>query len=102
MVTGRISFLDPEYSPISSSVSVVRFSNSSRHCLAATVFVTKINVVAFACAIAAAPTIVLPAPHGSTTTPEPPCQKPSAASSWYFRILQPSWTKSISWCSPST
>ena len=30
--------------------------------------------------IANAPTMVLPAPHGSTTTPLPPCQKPSAAS----------------------
>ena len=34
-------------------------------------FVTRISVVADARAIAAAPTIVLPAPHGSTTTPEP-------------------------------
>ena len=25
---------------------------------------------------------VLPAPHGSTTTPEPPCQKPSTACRW--------------------
>ena len=81
MVIGRISFLDPEYSPISSSLSVVRFNNSSRHWRAAMVFVTKIKVVAFACAIAAAPTIVFPAPHGRTTTPEPPCQKPSAANS---------------------
>ncbi len=48
----------------------------------ATVFVTRIRVVAFALAIEAAPTIVLPAPHGSTTTPEPPSQKLSAAISW--------------------
>ena len=41
---------------------------------------TRISVVALACAIAAAPTSVLPAPQGSTTTPEPPCQKPSTAS----------------------
>src|SRR5256885_2666953 len=47
------------------------------HCLPATVLVTRINVVAWACAIAAAPTSVLPAPHGSTITPEPPAQKPS-------------------------
>src|SRR5262249_46466197 len=46
---------------------------SSRfHCRPATVLVTRMSVVACACAIAAAPTSVLPAPHGSTTTPEPP------------------------------
>ena len=69
MVTGRISLTAPEYSPISSSVSEVRRTSSSFHCRAATVLVTRISVVAFACAIAAAPTSVLPAPHGSTTTP---------------------------------
>ena len=54
-------------------------------------------------AIAAAPTIVLPAPHGSTTTPEPPCQKPSAASRWYGRSAQPSSVRSSIGCaSPST
>src|SRR4028118_1132908 len=79
IVTGRISLREPEYSPISSSVRLVRLSSSSRHCRALTVFVTRISVVALARAIAAAPTIVLPAPQGSTTTPEPPCQKPSAA-----------------------
>ena len=82
MVTGRISFLAPEYSPISSSVSDVRVISSRFHCRAATVLVTRISVVALACAIAAAPTSVLPAPQGSTTTPEPPCQKESAAISW--------------------
>ena len=82
MVTGRISFFAPEYSPISSSVNVVRFNSSCRHCRAATVFVTKISVVACARAIAAAPTMVFPAPQGKTTTPDPPCQKPSTASSW--------------------
>ena len=79
MVTGRISFFAPEYSPISSAVSVVRLISSSRHCRAETVLVTKINVVAWMRAMAAAPTIVLPAPHGSTTTPEPPWKKESAA-----------------------
>ncbi len=87
-MTGRISFLAPEYSPISSAVSVVRRSSSSRHCRAATVLVTRISVVAWASAIASAPTIVLPEPQGSTTTPEPPCQKPSAASVWYGRGCQ--------------
>jgi len=32
-------------------------------------------------AIAAAPTMVFPAPQGRTTTPDPPCQNPSAANS---------------------
>ncbi|CAM2984965.1 hypothetical protein COJE103337_10805 [Corynebacterium jeikeium] len=82
MVTGRISFFSPEYSPISSSVREVRRTSSSFHCLPAMVFVTRIRVVAFALAIEAAPTIVFPAPHGSTTTPEPPSQKLSAAISW--------------------
>ena len=82
MVTGRISLRAPEYSPISSSVSDVRFSSSSRHCRAETVLVTRIRVVALAWAIAPAPTRVLPAPQGRTTTPEPPCQNPSTACCW--------------------
>ena len=64
IVTGRISLREPEYSPISSSVSDVRLSSSSRHCRALTVFVTRISVVALARAIAAAPTIVLPGAAG--------------------------------------
>ncbi|SKX10213.1 Uncharacterised protein [Mycobacteroides abscessus subsp. massiliense] len=36
-------------------------------------------MVAWALAMAAAPTSVLPAPQGSTTTPEPPAQNESAA-----------------------
>ena len=59
MVTGRISLRVPEYSPISSSVSDVRRTSSSFHCRAATVLVTRISVVALACAIAAAPTMRL-------------------------------------------
>ena len=82
MVTGRISLTEPEYSPISSSVKEVRRISSSFHCRAETVLVTRIKVVALASAIAAAPTSVLPAPHGSTMTPEPPCQKESVASRW--------------------
>ena len=81
-MTGRISLRSPEYSPISSSVSEVRASSSRFHWRPATVLVTRISVVACACAIAAAPTSVLPAPHGSTITPEPPAQKPSTASRW--------------------
>ena len=82
MVTGRTSLTDPLYSPISSAVSDVRLTSSSFHCRALTVLVTRISVVAWAWAIAAAPTMVLPAPQGSTTTPEPPCQNDSAASRW--------------------
>ena len=73
---------EPEYSPISSAVREVRRNSSSFHCRARTVLVTRIRVVAPASAIAAAPTIVLPAPHGSTTTPDPPCQNDSTASRW--------------------
>ena len=90
MVTGRISFRVPLYSPISSSVSEVRFTSSCFHWRAETVLVTRISVVAFASAIAPAPTSVLPAPQGSTTTPLPPCQKPSTACFWYGRSAQPS------------
>ena len=80
IVTGRISLRSPEYSPISSSVSEVRAMSSRFHCRPATVLVTRMSVVADAFAIAAAPTIVLPAPLGSTTTPDPPAQNPSTAS----------------------
>ena len=45
IVTGRISLRAPEYSPISCSVRLVRRISSSRHCRAATVFVTRISVV---------------------------------------------------------
>ena len=40
------------------------------------------SVVVFAVAIAPAPTSVLPAPQGSTTTPEPPSKKLSTAFCW--------------------
>ena len=82
MVTGRISLRAPEYSPISSSVSDVRLTSSSRHCRAETVLVTRISVVVPERAMAPAPTMVLPAPQGRTTTPEPPCQNPSTACCW--------------------
>jgi len=58
MVTGRICFREPEYSPISSAVSDVRRISSSRHCRAETVLVTRISVVARAWAIAAAITFL--------------------------------------------
>ena len=82
IVTGLTSFTSPEYSPISSSVSEVRASSSLRHWRADTVFVTRMSVFVSAAAIAPAPTIVLPAPQGSTTTPEPPVKKWSTASRW--------------------
>ena len=82
MVIGAISFIEPLYSPISSSVSEVLFKSSVRHCLAETVLVTRINVLVLATAMVAAPTIVLPAPQGKTTTPEPPSQNFSTAASW--------------------
>ena len=102
MVTGRISLRSPEYSPISSSVSDVRAISSRFHCRPATVFVTRISVVALAYAIAAAPTSVLPAPQGSTTTPDPPAQNVSAACRWYSRSSQPFSSSSIGCASPST
>ena len=79
MVTGRISLRSPEYSPMSSGLRFVRASSSSRHWRADTVLVTRMSVVACALTMAAMPTTVLPAPHGSTTTPLPPSQNPSAA-----------------------
>jgi hypothetical protein len=82
MVTGLISLDCPEYSPISSAVSDVRLISSSRHCRALTVLVTRMRVVVFVAAIAPAPTSVLPAPQGSTTTPEPPSVKMSTAWRW--------------------
>ena len=82
IVTGLTSFACPEYSPISSGVSVVRLSSSSRHWRALTVLVTRIRVVVPVAAIAPAPTSVLPAPQGSTTTPEPPSVKLSTALFW--------------------
>ena len=95
IVTGARFLLLPEYSAMSSSVRLVFSSSSSRHCLAATVLVTKIRVLAFTSAIIAAPTMVLPAPQGSTTTPEPPSSNLSAASRWYPRSDQFCWLSSI-------
>ena len=79
-MTGLTSLACPEYSPISSGVRLVRLSSSSRHWRAETVFVTRISVVVFVAAIAPAPTIVFPAPQGSTTTPDPSFENASTAS----------------------
>lgn len=95
-MTGLISFVCPEYSPMSSSVRLVRASSSARHWRAETVLVTRMSVVVSVAAIAPAPTMVFPAPHGSTTTPEPAAAKWATASAWYGRIDQPSSSRSIS------
>jgi hypothetical protein len=79
MVTGRISLREPEYSPISFSVNEVKRMSSSFHCRAETALVTRTSVVVELLAITAAPTRVLPAPQGRTTTPDPPAQKASTA-----------------------
>jgi hypothetical protein len=44
--------------------------------------VTRTSVRAATAAIAPSPTSVLPAPHGSTITPEPAGAKVAAASRW--------------------
>ena len=72
IVTGRICLRFPEYSPISSGVKLVLRNSSAFHCLAETEFVTRISVVVCTWAMVAAPTTVLPAPHGRTTTPDSP------------------------------
>ena len=59
-------------------------------------------MVACASAIAAAPTRVLPAPQGRTTTPEPPSQNDWAASFWYSRSVQSVSSSAIACASPST
>ena len=82
MVTGRISLRDPEYSPISSSPREVKRMSSSFHWRAETALVTRMSVVVELLAMAAAPTSVLPAPQGRTTTPLPPAQNESTASDW--------------------
>ena len=82
MVIGRISFVDPEYSPTSSSVRVVRRRISSFHCLAETEFVTRMSVVVCTRDIVATPTIVFPAPQGRTTTPDSPDSDWSMACFW--------------------
>ena len=81
-MTGRTSLREPEYSPISSSVRVVKRMSSSFHWRAETALVTRMSVVVELLAMEAAPTRVLPAPQGRTTTPEPPAQKLSTASLW--------------------
>ena len=60
------------------ATSVVFDNSSATHCCAAVTPVVRISVDALTCAIQAIPTIVLPAPHGRTTTPLPPLSEPAA------------------------
>ena len=53
-------------------------SNSVFHWRAAVTLVARMSVEARTRAMHAIPTIVLPAPHGSTITPEPPRSAPPA------------------------
>ncbi len=78
MVTGRIVFVSPEYSPICSSVRLVLSSNSLFHWRAATMLVTRISVWVAAFSMTPIATTVLPAPQGSTMTPLPPAAFPAA------------------------
>ena len=76
MVTGRNSLLSPRSTRRSPPPSGWSGAAARRfHCRAATVFVTRISVVA----LRLAPSrrrrrASCPAPQGSTTTPDPPCQ----------------------------
>jgi hypothetical protein len=68
-VTGLISFFAPVYSPRSSLVSVLLSRSSPIHWWTAETLVHRMRVWVLALAITAMPTMVLPAPHGSTTMP---------------------------------
>ncbi len=82
MVTGAISLRAPEYSPTWAGWRSVRASSSSRHCRAARVEVTRTRVRAPTAAMAPRPTRVLPAPQGSTITPDPAAAKAATDSRW--------------------
>ncbi len=81
-MTGRISLRRPEYSPMASGASVVLSHSSRRHCATDAALLVTISVSAPCCAIAAIPTMVLPAPQGSTITPAPASANAAAASRW--------------------
>ena len=72
MVTGRISCARGVLADLA-SVNDVRAISSRRHCRPATVLVTRIRVVApFFGHRRRADEGLAGAPHGNTTTPEPP------------------------------
>ena len=73
---GLITFSSPVYVPTSFSVSVVLSSSSRTHWFTADWLLHRISVCCWTWAMAASATIVLPAPHGSTTTPCPPAGLP--------------------------
>src|ERR1700738_945639 len=73
MVTGRISFMWPLYSPIASPDSVVLSMSSAIHWRVAVMLVVNTRVEVCRRAMHARPTMVFPAPQGNTITPEPPC-----------------------------
>ena len=90
-VTGQIVFDSPVYSEICSFVSVVLSRSSEIHWCTAEIFVVTIRVFVLSISIIAIPTIVFPAPHGSTIVPKPVPGPRSptidcAASLWYLRI----------------
>ena len=64
--------------PISAGSMSVLSMISRFHCSTAVVLVVRIKVSRLSAAIAARPTTVLPAPQGSTITPEPPRASPPA------------------------
>src|SRR5450755_1518511 len=68
--------------PTASGATVVRSASSRCHCCTEAALLVTISVSEPCCAIAASPTIVLPAPHGSTTTPAPVAANAAAASRW--------------------
>ncbi len=73
-----MSLRSPVYSPTSAAVRLVLSSSSAIHCRTATVFGVRISVARCTAAMALMPTMVLPAPQGSTTTPLPPLALPLA------------------------
>jgi len=72
MVTGRMSFVWPLYSPIASPDSVVLSMSSAIHWRVAVTLVVNTRVEVCRRAMHARPTMVFPAPQGNTITPEPP------------------------------
>ncbi len=83
---GRVLVVDPPTGRISASHAVpapplgLALSKSGEKLYVACA--RPESVVVELRAMAPAPTSVLPAPQGSTTTPEPPSQKPSTACCW--------------------
>ena len=78
MVTGRMSFVWPLYSPMASPGSVVLSMSSAIHWRVAVTLVVNTRVEVCRRAMHARPTTVFPAPQGNTITPEPPRAVPAA------------------------